>query len=45
MQKAVAFLYTHDKHTEVGIKETTPFTLVSKKSWTKYKQGSRRLVY
>lgn len=45
MPKAVTFLYTNDKHTEIGIKETIPFTLVSKKSWTKYKQGSRRFAY
>lgn len=32
MQKAVTFIYTNDKHIEVGIKETIPFTLVSKKS-------------
>lgn len=27
---AVAFLYTNDKHTELGIKETIPLTLASK---------------
>lgn len=43
MQKAVTFLYTNDKHTEIGIKETIPFTLVSKKSWTKYKKRAEDL--
>lgn len=30
--KAIAFLYTNDKHAEVGIKETISFTLAHLKS-------------